>query len=628
MIMPGCRQRRCFFLVQVTLLISCWLATRADGTAATAAAFKPPPMGFSSWNKFGMGITVPELVEVAEAFASRGLQAAGYLYMCSDDGWMELNRSSDTDLQVPTAAYMNGTYTTLRSVCDALHARGFKCGIYTAAGTTTCGVRAGSLYNERLDAAHYAASGVDYIKYDGCGEANLQHYAKDSAMYNAVRQAYASTPKGAIDYFSYHPWKTYVPQAIHEMPWVATVGDLWRTTLDIRPTFSSILNTLYGNNRWAVHQRPGHYNDADMLEVGNGQLTLAEQRSHFALWCLMKSPLLIGADVRSLPDASLAILTNRRLIAINQDELGVQGTLRSTSGSASNSAGAAQPRGSLDESTATSHASSGSQWVAPCTFGAQVVARQQWQASDDGRLRSTHDRNKCLVRSSADDLAESDSRLEVLVSEDCATGSSRWDFGRANVTLSQIRAQDNTSACLTYDGVSLHTEQCRAETSDTPKPGKDCTLTTCRFSSRSDQLWYLNSQTSQLSSSFTNWAAPIGSPARVAAMNIPMCLVSSGGMQPKPTPAPALPAMNHSSPHQVWAGPLAGGDVVVMLFNAGNVSDAFITASWTELGLRTGAPVTATNLWSGEVVSNTLTGNISAHVGAHDVAAFRLSAAA
>ena len=142
------------------------------------------------------------------------------------------------------------------------------------------------------------------------------------------------------------------------------------------------------------------------------------------------------------------------------------------------------------------------------------------------------------------------------------------------------------------------------------------------------QLWYLNSRTSQLSSSFTNWAAPIGSPARVAAMNIPMCLVPNGGMQPKPTPAPPLPAMNHSSPHQVWAGPLAGGDVVVMLFNAGNVSDAFITASWTELGLRTGAPVTATNLWSGEVVSNTLTGNISAHVGAHDVAAFRLSAAA
>lgn len=148
--------------------------------------FKPPPLGFSSWNRFGMGITVPVLLEVADAFISSGLQASGYLYMCTDDGWMYLNRSRTTGLQVPTVSYTNGTYTTLRSVGDALHAKGFKFGIYTAAGTTTCGVRAGTLYNERLDAAHYAASGVDYIKYDGCGEANLQHYAKDSAMYDAV----------------------------------------------------------------------------------------------------------------------------------------------------------------------------------------------------------------------------------------------------------------------------------------------------------------------------------------------------------------------------------------------------------------------------------------------------------
>jgi hypothetical protein len=270
------------------------------------------------------------------------------------------------------------------------------------------------------------------------------------------------TKRGAIDYFSYHPWKTYVPEAIHEMPWVNTVGDLWRTTVDIRPSWKSILSNAYGNNRWAVHQLPGHYNDADMLEVGNGDLTLAEQRSHFALWCVMKSPLLIGADARTLPRESLAILTNEGLIAINQDALGVQGTLRSTvavaaaqqvrgttakvhaavrmghggGGARRNASGLLSAAGSITGSI------TGSPFVAPCTFGAAVIAEQQWRIDPNGRLLSTLPNNECLLRS-GDSSA-------VSTNTDCADQRSQWDFGRANNTLSQVRAHDNTSVLMNH----------------------------------------------------------------------------------------------------------------------------------------------------------------------------------
>jgi len=194
-----------------------------------------------------------------------------------------------------------------------------------------------------------------------------------------------------------------------------------------------------------------------------------------------------------------------------------------------------------------------------------------------------------------------------------------------NVRL-QVRALDNVSSCLTYNGEALRMEQCRLETSDTPKAGKDCTQTTCRFSSRSDQLWYLNTH-GQLASSFTNWAPPVGSPPRVAANNIPMCLTTSGGFQPLPTPKPPPPAVNISLPLQVWAGPLAGGDVVVVLFNAGGNANSTITAQWADVGLKTGAVVTATDLWTGKTLAGKKTGSIAADVGPHDVAAFRLSAA-
>ena len=122
---------------------------------------------------------------------------------------------------------------------------------------------------------------MSYVKYDDCGEANIQSYAKYFVMKDALAAAYGSTP---IDYYSYEPFQVYGRGAVQQMAWVSTVGDLWRSGGDIRASWKSILGNAHANNEWAPNARPGHFNDADMLEVGNGQLTLAEQRSHFALW--------------------------------------------------------------------------------------------------------------------------------------------------------------------------------------------------------------------------------------------------------------------------------------------------------------------------------------------------------
>ena len=105
-------------------------------------------------------------------------------------------------------------------------------------------------------------------------------------MKDALTAAYGSNP--GIDYYSYEPFQVYGKDAVTQMAWVSGVGDLWRSGADVRPSWHSILGNTYSNNRWAANARPGHFNDADMLEIGNGDLTIEEQRSHFALWCLVR----------------------------------------------------------------------------------------------------------------------------------------------------------------------------------------------------------------------------------------------------------------------------------------------------------------------------------------------------
>ena len=203
--------------------------------------------------------------------------------------------------------------------------------------------------------------------------------------------------------------------------------------------------------------------------------------------------------------------------------------------------------------------------------------------------------------------------------------SSIFKFGRANETVAQIRDPEDTSSCLAYDGSTLHMEACRVETGDAPN-ATDCLTHNCRFSDLTDQLFYLN-RLGQLSLAWTNFQAPRGLPSRTAATNIPMCLVTEGGSQPlnppSTSPAPYTGAVNESKPLQVWSGPLAGGDFAVVLLNTGDTA-ARITASFADIGVHSGVDGgSATDLFTGASVE--VKGAVSATVGSHDVAAFRLT---
>jgi hypothetical protein len=224
----------------------------------------------------------------------------------------------------------------------------------------------------------------------------------------------------------------------------------------------------------------------------------------------------------------------------------------------------------------------------------------------------------------------SDAVAAVRCSSTAACGDAIvWDLGRVNETVAQIRDAGNASSCLAYDGGALHMEACRVEVGDGAN-ATDCRKNNCRFSSLTDELFYLNAR-EQLVLGWTNFQAPRGAAPRVAAKNIPMCLVARGGAQQGPSPSPPSPAVDDTLPLQVWAGPLVGGDIVVVLLNAGNVT-ANITATWADVGLPHGVAATVTDLFApragpaggGERAAVDAQGSISAAVATHDVAAFRL----
>lgn len=597
------------------------LAAALVMSASAAPVMRKPPMGFSSWNHFGMRPSAPLLLDTADAMAETGLLSSGYVYINTDDGWLDKNRTEGgkTGALHPSSYFSNET-DGIAALASGLATKGFRFGIYLAAGETTCGNRAGTLYHEFQDAKQLADAGVRYLKYDDCGEANIQSYAKYHVMKDALAAAYANADV-ELDYYSYEPFQVYNSLAIEQMTWTATVGDLWRSGSDIRPQWKSIVNNMHSNNKWAPNGKPGHYNDADMLEIGNGDFTLAEQRSHFAIWCLMKSPLIIGADVRKLTEDSLAILKNEALIAVNQDDLGIQGTLRASYGYEGR--GPTVPPAHVPAQELSTPRLAGSPYVGPCSFGAAADS-QQWRietlASGDTAIVSATDGTKFLARSTEQD----DTSVVVTTCEGGAESCGDailFDIGRANETVAQIRDPQDASSCLAYDGTTLHMEGCRVEEGDAVN-ATDCWINNCRFSSLTDQLFYLNGL-GQLSLAWTNFQAPREQHGRPnMATNIPMCVVTEGGFQPANAPHPPPPAVNDSQPLQIWAGPLAGGDMVVVLLNIGD-DDSAITAEWADIGWEGSETATAVNLFEGGSVS--VTGGLSASVGTHDCAAFRLT---
>jgi alpha-galactosidase len=281
-----------------------------DTPAQTSASLAPtPPMGWNSWNKFGCNVSDKLIREMADAMVNTGMQAAGYQYVNIDDCWQVSRDASGTIVADPTR-FPSG----IKALADYIHSKGLKLGIYTDAGTGTCEKRPGSLNHEVQDAKTYASWGIDYVKIDWCNAEGLD----PEVQYAKLRDALAQSGRPIV--FSICNWGVKTPWR-----WGPTTGNLWRTTGDINDTYERMSLIGFGQNGLEKFAGPGHWNDPDMLEVGNGGMKRDEYRTHMALWALLAAPLLAGNDLRTMSPETKELLTNSEVLAVDQDKKGVQG---------------------------------------------------------------------------------------------------------------------------------------------------------------------------------------------------------------------------------------------------------------------------------------------------------------
>jgi alpha-galactosidase len=287
----------------------------ADGLALT------PPMGFNNWNSTHCRAEFDESMVkgIADIFVDKGLKDAGYQYVNLDDCWALPDRDADGKLVPDPARFPNG----IEAVADYVHSKGLKLGIYTSAGTKTCSNIGfpGALGHEYSDAQQFADWGVDYLKYDNCNNQGVDAELRYTTMRDALRATGRPIVYSICEWGQNKPWE-----------WASDVGHLWRTTGDISDTWGSMLSILKQNLPLAPYAGPGHWNDPDMLEVGNGGMTATEYRSHFSMWSVMAAPLLIGSDLRSASAETFEILGNKEVTAVDQDPLGKQGAVVSSEG--------------------------------------------------------------------------------------------------------------------------------------------------------------------------------------------------------------------------------------------------------------------------------------------------------
>ncbi len=278
-----------------------------------------PQMGWSSWNNFQGNINEDIIKSIADAMVASGLKDAGYTYINIDDCWHG-KRDADGFIQADPKHFPHG----IKALADYVHSRGLKLGIYSDAGSETCAGRPGSLGHEYQDALQYARWEVDYLKYDWCNTTNVNAQGAYQLMRDALQATGRPIFFSMCEWGDNHPWR-----------WAKGIGDSWRIGPDIWCSFDStcvfptyiqcsVIDCINRNDSLRNYAGPGHWNDPDMLEVGNG-LSVNQDRAHFTMWCMMASPLILGNDVRNMRDETKAILTNRDLIAIDQDKLGVQG---------------------------------------------------------------------------------------------------------------------------------------------------------------------------------------------------------------------------------------------------------------------------------------------------------------
>jgi alpha-galactosidase len=306
--------------IKLFLIALLFCSIRSDAQKFEGLALTPP-MGWNSWNTFQVNISDELVRGIADKMVSSGMKDAGYTYLVLDDGWMTMERDSVTGNLVPDPKkFPNG----MKGLVDYIHSKGLKFGLYNCAGTKTCAGYPGTRGYEYQDARYYASLGIDYLKFDWCNTDGINAIEAYTTMSKALKAA------GRPIVFSLCEWGTNKPWL-----WAENVGELWRTTGDISAIFDGyldhgtwkqqgvmpIVDLQIGLRKYAG---PGHWNDPDMLEVGNG-MTVNEDKTHFSMWCMLAAPLIAGNDLRKMSKETESILTNKEVIAVNQDKLGIEG---------------------------------------------------------------------------------------------------------------------------------------------------------------------------------------------------------------------------------------------------------------------------------------------------------------
>lgn len=279
-----------------------------------------PPMGWNSWNKFSCNVDEKLIHETADAMVSSGMKQAGYTYINIDDCWHG-DRDSLGFIHPDAKRFPSG----MKALADYVHSKGLKLGLYSDAGSQTCGGRPGSRGYEFQDALTYASWGIDYLKYDWCNTEGLKAEGAYKTITAALRKAGRPMVLSICEWGTDKPWV-----------WGPAVGQLWRTSGDIYNCFDcvedhgtwksfGVMQILDKQEGLRQYAGPGHWNDPDMLEIGNGKLTAGEDRAHFSMWAMLAAPLIAGNDLRNMDKETKSVLTNKMVIGINQDSLGIQG---------------------------------------------------------------------------------------------------------------------------------------------------------------------------------------------------------------------------------------------------------------------------------------------------------------
>ena len=296
-------------------------AAGAQGLASSRLA-ATPPMGWNSWNHFADKVDDKTIRAEADAMVSSGMRDAGYVYINIDDTW-EGTRDAEGRI------HPNSKFPDMKALADYVHSKGLKLGIYSSPGAKTCAGYEGSLGHEQQDADTYASWGIDYLKYDLCsytkelseqaGHDHVKSQQVMEAVYQKMHDALARTGRPIVLSLCQYGWEAV-------WRWGAQAGgNLWRTSGDIEDNYARMAEIGFAQAGLGKYAGPGHWNDPDMLEVGNGGMNENEYRTHMSLWAMLAAPLLAGNDLTTMTPETLAILTNRDVIAIDQDKLGRQG---------------------------------------------------------------------------------------------------------------------------------------------------------------------------------------------------------------------------------------------------------------------------------------------------------------